>query len=79
MTPHFFEKGEIVTKKVYKRVLMTVLSVSNGKLYVFLQDGMPVCTTHLMQTRIGDDLDTLWSKQVWPSSSPALNLLDFFA
>lgn len=39
MTPRFFEKDQIITKKVYGRAVITVLipwivSVSNGRSYV---------------------------------------------
>jgi len=83
MPPHFFNKGENVTKEVYLRVLTNVVkpwmeTVSSGKPYVFQQDGAPAHTSHLVQNWLSDNVDMFWSKEFWPPDSPDLNPLDFY-
>ncbi|CAK9829643.1 Transposable element Tcb1 transposase [Anthophora retusa] len=83
MPPHFFNKGENVTKEVYLNVLINVVKpwmeiVSSGKPYVFQQDGAPAHTSHLVQNWLSDNVDMFWSKEFWPPNSPDLNPLDFY-
>ena len=83
MQPHFFQKGETVTKEVYLRVLQTVVkpwvdNVSKGRPYVFQQDGAPAHTSNLVQEWLLKNLDMFWSKNIWPPNSPDLNPLDYF-
>jgi len=52
LPPHFFKKGETVTKEVYLRVLKNVIKswmkiVASGKSYVFQKDDAPAHTSHL--------------------------------
>ena len=61
MPPHFFDKHETVTKEVYLRVLQRVVKpwidrVSNGKQYVFQQDGAPAHTSNLVQDWLRDNM-----------------------
>lgn len=82
MPPHFFNKGENVTKEVYLNVLMNVvkpwMEKESGKPYVFQQDGAPAHTSHLVQNWLSDNVDMFWSKEFWPPNSPDLNPLDFY-
>lgn len=83
MPPHFFEKGQTITKEVYLRVLQAVVkpwmvTVASGRPYVFQQDGAPAHTSHLVQNWLSDNLDMFWSKEFWPPNSPDLNPLDYY-
>ena len=83
MPPHFFNKGETITKEVYLRVLTTVVkpwidTVTSGRPYVFQQDGAPAHTSHLVQNWLSDNVDMFWSKEFWPPNSPDLNPLDYY-
>lgn len=83
MPPHFFQKGENITKEVYVRVLQTVVKpwidiVASGRPYVFQQDGAPAHTSHLAQNWLSDNMSMFWSKDFWPPNSPDLNPLDYF-
>jgi len=83
MPPHFFEKGQTVTKEVYLRVLTNVVkpwmvTVVSGRQYVFQQDGAPAHTSHLVQNWLSDNVDMFWSKEFWPPNSPDLNPLDYY-
>ncbi|CAK9808822.1 hypothetical protein ANTQUA_LOCUS5758 [Anthophora quadrimaculata] len=83
MPPHFFNKGENVTKEVYLHVLINVVKpwmeiVSSGKPYVFQQDGAPAYTSHFVQNWLSDNVDMFWSKEFWTPNSPDLNPLDFY-
>ncbi|XP_076621600.1 LOW QUALITY PROTEIN: uncharacterized protein LOC143342004 [Colletes latitarsis] len=56
MPPHFFQKGETVTKEVYLEVLKTVIkpwmeTMASGRPYVFQQDGAPA--TRVILFKIG--------------------------
>jgi AraC-like DNA-binding protein len=83
MPPHFFQKGETVTKEVYLRVLQAVVKpwmdkVSHGRPYVFQQDNAPAHTSHLVQDWLSEHVSMFWDKNSWPSNSPDLNPLDYF-
>lgn len=87
MPPHFFKKGETVTKEVYLRVLQTVVKpwmdlVSDGKPYVFQQDGAPAHTSGIVQEWLSKQdpsrVGTFWPKDFWPPNSPDLNPLDYY-
>lgn len=83
MPPHFFQKGENVTKEVYVNVLSNVVkpwmdNVAFGRPYVFQQDGAPAHTSHLVQNWLSDNIDMFWSKEFWPPNSPDLNPLDYY-
>lgn len=81
--PHFFKKGETVTKVVYLRVLTMVVmpwmeTVTSGRPYIFQQDGAPAHTSHLVQKWLSDNVDMFWSKEFWPPNSPDLIPLDYY-
>ena len=83
MRPHFFQKGQTVNTSVYLNVLRDVIKpwmveVSNGRPYVFQQDGAPAHTSHQVQNWLDDNVDMFWPKQFWPPNSPDLNPLDFY-
>lgn len=83
MPPHFFEKGQNVTKEVYLGVLQTaikpwIVAVASGRPYVFQQDGAPAHTSHLVQNWLSDNVDMFWSKEFWPPNSPDLNPMDYY-
>ncbi|XP_011135173.1 uncharacterized protein LOC105180667 [Harpegnathos saltator] len=83
MPPHFFQKGETVTKKIYLEVLRTVVkpwmeSVASGRPYIFQQDDAPTHTSHVVQNWLSDNIDMFWSKEFWPPNSPDLNPLDYY-
>ncbi|XP_076626017.1 uncharacterized protein LOC143344146 [Colletes latitarsis] len=83
MPPHFFQKGERVTKEVYLEVLKTVIkpwmeTMASGRPYVFQQDGAPAHTSHLVKNWLSDNVDMFWSKDFWPPNSPDLNPLDYY-
>lgn len=84
MPPHFFEKGQTITKEVYQNVLANVVKpwmeqVAVGRPYIFQQDGAPAHTSHFVQNWLADNLEMFWSKEFWPPSSPDLNPLDYYA
>ncbi|XP_011863807.1 PREDICTED: uncharacterized protein LOC105559817 [Vollenhovia emeryi] len=83
MPPHFFQKGETITKEVYLEVLRTVVkpwmeTVACRRSYIFQQDGVPAHTSHLVQNWLSDNIDMFWSKDFWPPDSPDLNPLDYY-
>jgi hypothetical protein len=83
ISPHFFQKGENVTKDVYLKILQTVVKswidiVASGRPYVFQQDGAPAHTSHLVQNWLCDNMSMFWSKEFWPPNNPDLNPLDYF-
>jgi transposase len=83
MPPHFFRKGETVTREVYLKVLRIVVhpwmeAVASGRPYIFQQDGAPAHTSHLIQNWLSDNVDMFWSKDFWPPNSPDLNPLDYY-
>lgn len=83
MPPHFFQKGESVTKEVHLDVLKLVVkpwmeTVASGRPYLFQQDGAPAHTSHLVQNWLTDNVDMFWSKDFWPPNSPDLNPLDYY-
>ena len=45
--------------------------------YIFQQDDAPSHTPKKTQKWCQDHLPGFWSKEVWPPSSPDLNLMDF--
>ena len=52
--PHFFKKGEIITKEMRLCVLMDVVkpwmeTLLFGRPYIFQQDGSSTHTNHLIQ------------------------------
>ncbi|CAK9807113.1 Transposable element Tcb1 transposase [Anthophora quadrimaculata] len=83
MPPHFFQKGERITKEVYLEVLKRVIkpwmeTTASGRPYLFQQDGAPAHTSHLVQNWLSDNVDMFWSKDFWPPNSPDLNPLDYY-
>ena len=84
MPPFFFERGQSVTKEVYLAALKDhvkpwMTATAAGRPYVFQQDGAPVHTSHLVQNWLSDEMDMVWTKELWPPSSPDLNPLDCYA
>jgi len=84
MPPHFFKKGETVTKRSifacsdgYSEAVDGNCDVWNRP-YVFQQDGAPVYTSHLIQNWLSDNVDMFWSKEIWPPNNPDLNPLDYY-
>ena len=83
MPPHFFQRGETITKKVYLGVLQTVVKpwkdkVAAGTPYVFQQDGEPAHNSNLVQAWLASNVSMFWSKEFWPPNSPDLNPLDYY-
>jgi len=83
MLPHFFQKEETVTEKIYLRILTRVVkpwidTVAAGRPYVFQQDGTPAHTSHLVQNWLSDNMEMFWSKEFWPANSPDLNPMDYY-
>lgn len=71
------------TRKVYQRVVMTVMKswmmcLLKGSLYVFQQDDGSDDISYLMQSWLDDDFDVFWPKHFLQPNTPALNHLDFF-
>jgi len=72
--PHFFKKGEIITKEMRLCVLMDVVkpwmeTLLFGRPYIFQQDGSSTHTNHLIQNWLSDNVDMFWSKEFWPPNS----------
>ena len=82
MKPHFFNPGEKVNAAVYVKVLKDVVmpwlhrTYPSGN-YVWQQDGAPAHTSKLAQSFCKEYMADFWPKDLWPSSSPDLNPLDF--
>ncbi|QQP48981.1 Uncharacterized protein FKW44_009476, partial [Caligus rogercresseyi] len=82
MPPFFFKAGEKIRKETYYKVLRyTVLpwlkaNYPEGN-YVWTQDGAPSHTSDLCQKFCTANMAHFWPKDMWPSSSPDLNPLDF--
>ncbi|QQP53087.1 Uncharacterized protein FKW44_005431, partial [Caligus rogercresseyi] len=80
--PFFFKAGEKIRKETYYKVLRyTVLpwlkaNYPEGK-YVWTQDGAPSHTSDLCPKFCTANMAHFWPKDMWPSSLPDLNLLDF--
>ncbi|QQP52624.1 Uncharacterized protein FKW44_004830, partial [Caligus rogercresseyi] len=77
-----FKAGEKIHKETYYKVLRyTVLPWLKAKYpegnYVWTQDGVPSHTSDLCQKFCTVNMAHFWPKDMWPSSSPDLNLLDF--
>ncbi|QQP48772.1 Transposable element tcb1 transposase [Caligus rogercresseyi] len=76
-------KGQNVNKEVYLDVMQTVVKplmtqIATGRPYLYQQDGAPAHTSNLVQNWCLENLDMVWSKEFWPSSSPDLNLCDYY-
>lgn len=83
MPPYFFKEGENVTNEVYLKTLQMVVkpwieTVASGKPYIFQQNDAPPQTNYLVQRWLSDNVDLLWSKELWPPNSPDLNPLDYY-
>lgn len=83
MPPHFFDKGQMVTKEVYLDILRNVVkpwmsAIAADRPYVFQQDGAPAHNSRIVQAWCEDELHAFWSKELWPPSSPDLNPLDYY-
>ena len=82
MPPYFFPPGEKVGADEYYRVLRyTVLpwlkaNYPSGN-YVWTQDGAPPHTAKKNQNFCRTNFADFWPADMWPSSSPDLNPLDF--
>jgi len=81
MPVHFFPQGMRVGAAEYLDVLQTKIkpwieSEFAGVDYVFQQDSAPAHGAKTVQEWMGQNLQ-FWPKELWPSSSPDLNPLDF--
>jgi len=82
MPPFFFKPGERVGADAYYRVLRYHVlpwlkaNYPNGN-YVWTQDGAPCHTAKKVQNFCRRNFADFWPADLWPSSSPDLNPLDF--
>ncbi|QQP37895.1 Putative transposable element [Caligus rogercresseyi] len=82
MPPYFFKPGEKVDTAAYYKVLRyTVLpwlkSTYPSGNYTWTQDGAPCHTSKKVQDFCRANMADFWPADMWPSSSPDLNPLDF--
>ena len=78
-----FEAGLRVNADVYLDVLRNTVKpwmdkVAGDRPYIWQQDGALAHTTKKVQEWCENSFPYFWAKDVWPSSSPDLNPLDFF-
>ncbi|QQP49654.1 Uncharacterized protein FKW44_010401, partial [Caligus rogercresseyi] len=82
--PFLFKAGEKIDQNAYYKVLRyTILPWLNANYpernYVWTQDGAPPHTALKCQEFCAFNMANFWSKEIWPSSSPDLSLLDYYA
>ncbi|QQP37277.1 Uncharacterized protein FKW44_017492 [Caligus rogercresseyi] len=82
MPPYFFKPREKVDTAAYYKVLRyTVLpwlkSTYPSGNYTWTQDGAPCHTSKKVQDFCRANMADFWPADMWPSSSPDLNPLDF--
>ncbi|QQP58172.1 Uncharacterized protein FKW44_003403, partial [Caligus rogercresseyi] len=79
--PSFFKAGERLARRLTTRSSGTQFAMAEGQLpegnYVWTQDGAPSHTSDLCQKFCTTNMAHFWPKDMWPSSSPDLNPLDF--
>ena len=78
----FIPEGVKVNQHVYKQMLEDqVLPWFEGQdwesSYCFQQDGAPSHTLKMVQKWCQEHFHSFWSKDLWPPSSPDLNVMDF--
>ena len=83
MPPHIFEVGLKVNTKVYLDVLKSVVipwcnQVAGGKPWVWQQDSAPAHKSKETQAWLQKECYDFAPFSHWPTSSPELNLLDYF-
>jgi hypothetical protein len=83
MLPHFFDKGLQINAEEYLKVLHVMVKpwmdrVAVGCLYVFQEDDASVHNSKMAWYWGVATLPELLSKELWPSSSPSCNPLDYY-
>ena len=59
------------------RVLPWINSYPGNQAVTLQQDGATAHTAKVIQALCKDNFKSFWSKELWPPSSPDLNLMDF--
>ncbi|QQP41925.1 Uncharacterized protein FKW44_016437 [Caligus rogercresseyi] len=82
MPTFFFKAGEKIRKETYYKVfrytvLLWLKANYHAGNYVWAQDGAPSHTSDLCQKFRTANMVHFWQKDMWLSSSPDLNPLDF--
>lgn len=83
MVPHFFERHLKVNADIYINVLETFVKpwmdeVAAGRQYVFQQDSAPAHKARKTQAWLYANLPYHWSPDLYPTSSPDCNPLDYY-
>lgn len=83
MPPYFFPQGLRVNAAAYIEVLETVVkpwidSMRSERPYVFQQDSAPSHKAMTTQDWMAENLHDHITPNMWPPSSPDLNLLDYY-
>ena len=78
----FVDMGVMINSHKYKSMLEEDIvpwlqNHYGDRPYVFMQDGASAHTARLVQDFCSRVFPSFWSKQMWPSSSPDLNPMDF--
>ncbi|QQP53735.1 Putative transposable element [Caligus rogercresseyi] len=82
MPPHFFPCGLKINTEEYLKVLRRVVlpwikATYPGQDVVWQQDSAPAHGANKTQKWQKTNMPKFWAKEVWPSSSPDLNPLDY--
>ena len=82
MPLHFIEEGVKVNQAVYLDMLSEVVvpwvEAEYGRSpLTFQQDSAPSHSANLVQTFCADMFSDFWPKELWPPSSPDLNVMDY--
>ncbi len=73
----FIEEGVKINTAVYLHLLSEEVAPWVELEFVFQQDGAPSHTSNLTQSFCEAVFLRFWSKELWPPSSPDLNVMDF--
>ncbi len=78
----FIPEGAKVNQTAYlemlvDQVLPWIESMEWPSSYIFQQDGAPAHTANRVQEWCKKNFEGFWAKDIWPPSSPDLNVMDF--
>ena len=77
MSPHVFGPGVVDTDAYLNTVEPWIETVTRGLDHVFQKDSSPAHTGKRTQEWCQQNLNMVWTKGMWPPSSPDLNPMDY--